>query len=122
MKVLVVHDEEAQRAGAAWNRGISAARGQYLAFLEGGDLWTIEFLEQQLSFLDAHPWCDAVYCDANLSGDSPLARRTFSDVSPSRGRPTLVALIEQPYAIPLSTVVGASRGHRRRCMLLTRPS
>src|SRR5262245_57839989 len=58
-------------SGAARNLGIAAARGRYIAFLEGDDLWTVDFLERQVQYLESHAWCDLVYCDANLSGDVP---------------------------------------------------
>jgi glycosyltransferase involved in cell wall biosynthesis len=45
---------------AARNRGIEAASGTYLAFLDSDDLWLPEKLESQMAFFDAHP--EAMIC------------------------------------------------------------
>lgn len=92
-------------AGAARNAGILASRGTYIAFLDADDRWTPEFLQRQVSHLEARPGCDMVYCDALLSGASPLAGRRFMDTAPSNGPVTLIGLIEQRCNIILSTVI-----------------
>jgi glycosyltransferase involved in cell wall biosynthesis len=102
-EIIVV--EDAGSAAKARNSGMEQSRGRFLAFLDAGDLWTIDFLDRQVAYLDAHPWCDAVYSDANLCGNTPLTGRRFTDVAPSAGRPALTALIEGRCAILLSTVV-----------------
>jgi len=41
--------------GAVRNRGVEAARGEYLAFLDSDDLWLPEKLARQVPLLDAQP-------------------------------------------------------------------
>ncbi|HZR26768.1 MAG TPA: glycosyltransferase family A protein [Vicinamibacterales bacterium] len=96
---------ENRGAGAARNAGVLAAHGTYLAFLDADDRWSPEFLQRQVWHLEARPACDMVYCDAILSGESPLAGRRFMETAPSHGPVTLIGLIEQRCNIILSTVV-----------------
>jgi glycosyltransferase involved in cell wall biosynthesis len=91
--------------GAARNEGIHASKGRWIAFLDSDDLWTEDFLDRQMAYLSAHPACDLVYCDANLSGESPLAGRRFMEAAPSEGAVTLEALLAGRCTIPLSTVI-----------------
>jgi glycosyltransferase involved in cell wall biosynthesis len=92
-------------AGAARNAAIRVARGRYLAFLDADDRWSPGFLHRQVGHLDAHPDTTLVYCDALLSGETPLAGQRFMQAAPSHGAVTLVSLIEQRCNIILSTVV-----------------
>src|SRR5687768_14770084 len=76
--------QEHSGASSARNRAVNEARGEFLAFLDGDDLWMPEYLEKQLHFLHSHDY-DLVYADALLFGDSPLAGKTFMQTSPSHG-------------------------------------
>jgi len=92
-------------AGAARNTAIRASRGRYLAFLDADDRWERDFLRRQVWYLDANPPCSLVYCDAILTGDTPLAGTRFMETARSSGEVTLLSLIEQRCNIILSTVV-----------------
>jgi GT2 family glycosyltransferase len=97
--------QENRGAGAARNVGIRAARGAYIALLDADDRWAPEFLRLQIGYLDENRDCDLVYCDALITGESPLAGRRFMATAPSEGPVTLLSLIGQQCNIILSTVV-----------------
>ena len=57
-------------AAAARNKGLSEARGRYVAFLDSDDLWLPNKLETQLSILENNPNIDAVQCGVYLVNDA----------------------------------------------------
>lgn len=92
--------------GAARNTGLCAARGDYVAFLDGDDLWAPDFLAEQMALLASAPEpLDLVYADARLFGASSEAGRTCMELDPSNGRVTLERLLTGECKILTSTVV-----------------
>src|SRR4051812_2876154 len=51
--MATVVEQQGSGIAAAWNQGISQARGELLAFLSADDRWTPDKLERQLSVLQA---------------------------------------------------------------------
>lgn len=54
-EIQVLRRPNRRGVSAARNRGISAAKGEWLAFLDSDDLWLPEKLARQLAFMAAHP-------------------------------------------------------------------
>jgi glycosyltransferase involved in cell wall biosynthesis len=90
-KIIYIKQEN-RGAAAARNCGLRLARGSYVAFLDGDDLWAPTYLEEQLKFIEAGNY-DLVYADALIVGDSPLAGRTFMETAPSHGEVTTRSLL-----------------------------
>ncbi len=59
-RIRIFRQERNQGPAAARNRGLHEAQGEYCAFLDGDDFWESEFLQETVSFLEAHPECVAV--------------------------------------------------------------
>jgi glycosyltransferase involved in cell wall biosynthesis len=97
--------ERHKGAAAARNAALRVARGTYIAFLDADDSWFATYLDRQIAFLKAHQEIDLVYADARLTGDSPLAGRTFMETAPSRGPVTLKSLLSLRCHVIASGVV-----------------
>lgn len=87
--------QENQGPSAARNTGIEAATGDFIAFLDGDDLWLPGYVAQQLEYLRSHPAYDLVYCNAVFFGDSIYAGQEYMTVCPSVGEADSAALIER---------------------------
>lgn len=85
-------EQENRGAASARNRGLLAARGEFVAFLDGDDLWSPAYLKEQVEFIQSAGW-DLVYADALIIGDSPLAGRTFMETASSNGEVTARSLL-----------------------------
>ncbi|HWS87148.1 MAG TPA: glycosyltransferase family 2 protein [Pyrinomonadaceae bacterium] len=87
--------QENRGAGAARNNGLRRARGRYVAFLDGDDLWLPDFLSEMVALVESEGGYDLVYADAMLFGDSPLAGTKYTDTCPSVGAVTLESLLAE---------------------------
>jgi glycosyltransferase involved in cell wall biosynthesis len=119
-RVAAVHDRRVRylrqpNAGvsAARNRGIAAASGELVAFLDSDDLWKSDKLQHDVAFLRRHPEADAVFADLEKWDG-----RTFVP-SFVRESPAFAAVLaaRRPEATPETGMV---LGRREMCLCLLR--
>ena len=93
LEEIVYIIQENAGAAIARNTAIDNARGEFIAFLDGDDIWFTDFLESQMGFLEAGGY-DMVYCDAELFGHHLAFGKTFMETAPSDGEADFDALLE----------------------------
>jgi glycosyltransferase involved in cell wall biosynthesis len=99
---IVYLRQENRGAGAARNTGLRSARGRYVAFLDGDDIWLPSFLSEMVSFIEGY---DLVYANALLFGASQVAGLTYMDTNPSSGAVTAESLLAERCNIITSGVL-----------------
>jgi glycosyltransferase involved in cell wall biosynthesis len=89
---IVYAEQENLGASQARNTAICLSKGEYLAFLDGDDIWFPAFLLSQVEYLEKNN-LDMVYCDATLFGEPLFEGERYTRASPSRGKVTTESLI-----------------------------
>jgi glycosyltransferase involved in cell wall biosynthesis len=95
MSSIIYLKQENRGVSAARNTGIAAARGALLAFLDGDDTWLPNYLEVQVSRIEADPAIDVLYPNVIMVGGSSEAGEEFMKICPSNGEVTFERLLLQ---------------------------
>jgi len=102
---IVYLKQENKGVSAARNTGILAARGVLLAFLDGDDTWLPNYLEVQVSRIQADPTVDVLYPNVLIVGDSSEAGEEFMKVCPSEGEVTFESLVLEACSVANCSIV-----------------
>ncbi len=83
---VIRHFRHAPRLGPAANYQfiVARARGEFIAHLDGDDMWLPGKLAGQLAFMNANADCPAVYTNAIVVDDKGALRGLFNNPQPDR--------------------------------------
>jgi glycosyltransferase involved in cell wall biosynthesis len=105
---IVYLQQDNRGASAARNAGVRAARGELIAFLDADDLWSPNYLAEQVRFIDQRG-CDLACADAMIFGVSVDAGRSYMDSlmgdAPPAGQVTFLELVNADRSLITSGIV-----------------
>lgn len=62
---------------ASRNRGLKEAKGEFIAFIDGDDLWMEEKLEKQMKLFNSHPEIEIINCAGIIIDPEGNEKKTF---------------------------------------------
>ena len=105
---IVYLKQENGGASVARNAGLQAARGEFVAFLDGDDVWLPDYLEEQMKFIRERG-CDLACADALFFGDSadkaPTYMIAWMNDAPAVGDFDFLDLVDAKRSVITSGVV-----------------
>lgn len=93
-RITYIQLEKNSGVSSAKNRAIRTSRGEFIAFLDGDDLWDPNYLEAQLSELQRHPDACLVYGNSRIVG-SVYDGELCQTHAPSIGDVTIANLLQE---------------------------
>jgi glycosyltransferase involved in cell wall biosynthesis len=103
-RIRIVHRDVRGGCSGAWNSGIRAARGAFIAFLDADDVWMPAKLARTVPLLESDPACVLAFSNATMVEDGGMVRGAF--VPPGRDHaPALDEMLRHWWPIVPSTAV-----------------
>lgn len=103
--VMYIPMEHTGLAAKARNRGLLAARGTYIAFLDADDLWDPSKLERQVRLLEREPGLDVCFTDYVTFGIPGDHQSAFAAIRPQIAALPKRAVSEREYVITTPSVL-----------------
>ena len=105
---IIYLKQENGGASVARNAGLDSARGEFVAFLDGDDVWLPNYLAEQMKFMRERG-CDLACADATFFGDSadkaPTYMTAWMDDAPEAGDFGFIELVDAKRSVITSGVV-----------------
>jgi glycosyltransferase involved in cell wall biosynthesis len=105
---IIYLKQENGGASVARNAGLRAAHGEFVAFLDGDDVWLPNYLEEQMKFIRERG-CDLACADATFFGDSadkaPTYMIAWMNDAPEAGDFGFLELLDAKRSVITSGVV-----------------
>lgn len=76
-RIICVKSDKNEGVASARNKGIQAAKGEYIAFLDSDDLWKAEKLEIQIHYMQEHN-CGFVYSAYDVIDEKNVYQKTIT--------------------------------------------
>ncbi len=93
MSRIVYVERENGGLSAARNSALAVAKGEFIALLDGDDIWEPRYLELQVAELRRNPWASVSYTNALYFGQSALDGRRYMEVFDSQGPVTIETVL-----------------------------
>ena len=91
--------------GAARNTAMKVSKSEFVAFLDGDDVWMPDFLGSQMALFERDNELSLAYSDARIFGETVAAGSTYMERDPSIGEVTLESLLAGRCNVTMSTIV-----------------
>jgi glycosyltransferase involved in cell wall biosynthesis len=102
---IAVIDQPNRGVAAARNTAINAARGEFIALLDGDDTWTEDKLVRTVPVLENNPSCVAVFSDGIVVDGSAQVVAPYYVAAGYDHSPTLDEMLGWPWPILVSAIV-----------------
>ena len=105
-RIVFINNPTNQGVGYARNCGLREAKGEYLAFLDGDDIWLPDKIELQLHAFKINPLLEIVNCGGNVINAAGVVTRSFPAIGSSISGNMIVDMLYYcRFSAPMQTAI-----------------